>query len=592
MQQFSQEIYSFNEFTLDLVRGCLVGGNRQEIKLRPKSFATLRYLVQNNGRLVSKDELIDAVWPDTAVTDNSLVQCLKEVREALGDKSQQYIKTVPRRGYIFTNVNRTQAPGSVQYIENDEGIRAVYVLAPSTSLRPRKIAILPFKSLSGDENDKYLGLGIADTLITRLGTAGQIVVRPTSSIQKYASTDQDSITAGREQQVDAVLEGSIQKSGDKVRVTVRLLSVADGSTLWAYKSDENFGDLFTIEDSVSEKLASTLAFKLTGEQRQRLAKRYTDNTEAYQLYAKGVFLRSQMNQEALQKSVECFKRAVELDPNYALAYAGQASSISPLVYLGLMPFHDAESLNRSLINKALDLDNSLPEAHAAFAEFKLFMEWDWDGAEREFKRALELNPNDSLTLLLYPDLLLIKGRTEEALAMSKVGFDLDPLSARTGKALAHTYYFAGKYDEALEQSKKTLELFPNYHFIFLGPIYEQKCMHDQSIAGYLESEERWGLSPTAVATLRQAYATSGWAGYWRKRLELAEEEAKERPVGPVSLAQLYARVGDKDKAFEWLQRAYDLHDMSLTLIKVDPVWQNIRFDARFNDLLQRLRLRS
>ena len=166
------------------------------------------------------------------------------------------------------------------------------------------------------------------------------------------------------------------------------------------------------------------------------------------------------------------------------------------------------------------------------------MEWDWDGAEREFKRALELNPNDSLALLLYPDLLLIKGRTEEALAMSKMSFDLDPLSARTGKALAHTYYFAGKYDQALEQSKKTLELFPNYHFIFLGPIYEQKGKRDQSIAGYLESEERWGLPSTAVTTLRQAYATSGWGGYWRRRLELVEEETKQRPVAPVYLAQL------------------------------------------------------
>ena len=639
MQQISRQIYCFDGFTLDLSRGCLFGSDRQEIKLRPKSFTTLQYLVQNKGRLISKDELIQAVWPGTAVTDNSLVQCLKEVREALGDTSQHYIKTVPRRGYVFTGLTaEPESVNYVNYVEKVEGLRvvideesdqpvippqvdrrslqsaaamrwsgrqklvafsllalvlavpAVYFLLPSKSIRPQKIAVLPFKSLNDSEDDRYLGLGIADTLITRLGSSGEIRVRPTSAIQKYASSELDSIAAGREQQVDAVLEGSIQKSGDKVRVTVRLLSVNDGSTLWVYKSDENFADVFLMEDSVSEKLANALALQLTGEQKQRMAKHYTGNTEAYQLYAKGVFLRSQMTQDALQKSVECFRRAIELDPNYALAYAGQASSNSPLAFLGFMPLREAESTNRALINKALELDSELPEAHAALAEFKLFMEWDWDGAEKEFKRALELNPHESLSLLLYPDVLLVKGRPEEAVAFSKTAFDLDPLSARTGKALAHTYYFAGKYDQALEQSRKTLELFPNYHLINLGPIYEQKGMYDEAIEGYLQAEQRWGLPEASATTLRKAYAKSGWQGYWRQRLILIKTEKQSVP--PVLVASMYARVGDKDKAFEFLQRAFDLRDMSLMFIKVDPIWTSLHSDPRFAALLQRLRLAS
>ena len=584
MQQISQQIYCFDGFTLDLGRGCLFSSDRHEIKLRPKSFTTLQYLVQNNGRLISKNELIEAVWPGTAVTDNSLVQCLKEVREALGDSSQHYIKTVPRRGYVFTGL--TAGPESanyVNYVEIVQGLRA-------KSIRPQKIAVLPFKSLNNSEDDRFLGLGIADTLITRLGTSREIRVRPTSAIQKYASSELDSIAAGREQQVDAVLEGSIQKSGDKVRVTVRLLNVSDGSTLWVYKSDENFADVFLMEDSVSEKLANALALEFTGKQKQRMAKHYTDNTEAYRLYAKGVFLRSQMTQDALQKSIECFRRAIALDPNYALAYAGQASSISPLACLGFMAVREAESTNRALINKALELDNELPEAHAALAEFRFFIEWDWDGAEREFKRALEFNPHESLSLLLYPDVLLIKDRPEEAIAFSKAAFELDPLSARTGKALAHTYYYAGKYDQALEQSGKTLELFPNYHLISLGPIYEQKGMQDDAIDSYLQMEERGGLPGASVTKLRQAYATSGWQGYWCKRLDLLNADARQESAPPLFLAEIYGRLGNKDKAFEFLQRAYEVRQMTLMFIKVDPVWTSLRSDPRFTALLQRLHL--
>jgi TolB-like protein len=444
--------------------------------------------------------------------------------------------------------------------------------------------------LSRDENDKYLGLGIADTLITRLGGTKEIIVRPTSSIQKYDSVDQDSIAAGREQQVDAVLEGSIQKSGDKMRVTVRLLSVMDGSTLWTYKSDEDFVDVFALEDSVSDKLVNALALNLTSQDKQRLAKHYTGNTEAYQLYAKGVFLRNLMTEEGLLKSIDCFRRARELDPQYALAYAGQASSNSPLAFFGFITMREAESRNRQLITKALELDGALAEAHAAQGEFKLFIEWDWAGAERAFKRALELNPNEQLTHLLYPDLLLLKGQTNEAIAMGKAAFEMDPLSARTGKALAHVYYYAAKYDQALEQSKEMLDLFPNYRLIFLGPIYEQKGMYDEAIKEYLRSEEQWGLSQINVIALRQAYAATGWRGYWQKRLELLKSEAEHKPVAPLQFAELYARLGDKEKAFEWLEKSYNNREMALIFVKVDPTWESLHSDPRFGTLLQRMGL--
>jgi tetratricopeptide (TPR) repeat protein len=404
------------------------------------------------------------------------------------------------------------------------------------------------------------------------------------------STDRDTLSAGREQRVDTVLEGSIQRSSDKVRVTVRLMNVMDGSTLWTYKCDESCADMFAMEDAISEKLAGALSIRLTGEKRQRLAKRHTENPEAHQLYIKGVFFRNQMTEEALKKSIEYFQKAIQLDPRYALAYAGQASSYSPLAYLGLITVAEAELTNRKLIMKALELDSTLAEVHGALAEFKLFIEWDWEGAESAFKRAIELNPSEQLAHLLYPDLLLIKGRSKEAITLSKLALENDPLSPRTGKALAWVCFYAGQYDQAIEQFNKTRELFPTYGPINLGPSYEAKGMYDQAVKEYLDAESRGGMRAEEITTLLQAYEESGWQGYWRKRLELIKTQAKERPVPAALLAELYARVGENAMALDWLERAFEMREMSLVLLKVDPKWISIRSEPRFREILHRLRL--
>ncbi|HEV8366674.1 MAG TPA: winged helix-turn-helix domain-containing protein [Pyrinomonadaceae bacterium] len=641
-----QQVRSFAGFELNLDRVCLLrdGG---EVKLRPKSYETLKYLVENPGRLVTKAELIQAVWPDSFVTDDSLVQCMHDIRRALGDDSRRCIKTVPRRGYIFEpEIGVAEsAPTKSVYSESTESVKVViehttdfpdkdstralpgigatardwtinwkvlagilmvittgtfiwYTRSRSNNAKVigaplsniKSIAVLPFKPLNTDENDKYLGLAMADTLITRLSGLGGIIVRPTSSVQQYTSPEQDSLGAGREQRVDAVLEGSIQRLGDKMRVTVRLLSVLDGSPIWADKYDERRTEIFAVQDAISEKVATALELKLTSEDRKRMSKRYTENLEAYQFYIRGVFLRSQLTEEGLKKSIECFQKAIQLDPNYALAYAGQASSNSPLAYMNFISVKEAEARNRPLIAKALELDDTLAEAHAALGEFRLFIDWDWEGAEQEFKRALELRANEQLTHLLYPDLLLIKGRPDEALAMSKAALEQDPFSARAGKALAHTYYFAGQYDQALEQSLKTLELFPNYHMIHLGPIYKQKGMYDKAVDGYLEMEARSGVAAAEIAALRHAYAVSGWRGFWQKRLELMNASAKQQPLPLIYQAEIYTQVGDKDQALESLEKAYNKHDMSLVFLSADPSWESLRADPRFTKLLQRVGL--
>ena len=491
----------------------------------------------------------------------------------------------PRRVALAVSVLLAIITGAAIYLftssreRTGEGVAAI-----------RSIAVLPFKPLATDAGDEYLGLGMADTLITKLSSLRQITVRPTNAVLKYASPDQDSLAAGREQQVEAVLEGSIQRSGDRVRLTVRLMNVRDGLALWAYKCDEQCADFFAIQDAISEKVASALALELTGEEKRQLAKRYTNNLEAYQLYMKGVFLRNRMTEDELKKSRDCFEKAIELDPHYALAYCGLASSNSPLAHLGYVPVREAEARNRRLITKALELDETLAEAHAALAEFRLFIEWDWEGAERAFKRALELNPSESLSQLLYPDLLLIKGRPEEAIAMSRAAFESDPLSPRTGKGLAWVYYYAGRYDEAIEQFNKTRELFPDYSMINSGPSYEQKGMYEQAVKEYLDAEARQGLSATEITALRLAYTASGWRGYWQKRLELALSKAGQQPVQTIFLAYLYARVGNKARALEWLEKAYGERNMSLIFLNVDPAWKSLQSESRFRDLLRHLKL--
>jgi len=626
------ETRSFGAFRLDLSRACLLS-NGEEVKLRPKSYEVLRFLVDNPGRVVTKKELTEAIWPDAFVTDDSLVQCIRDIRRALADDPPRVIKTVARRGYIFESEVVTNAskkivnlndvteepsrnePGSLKIVRPGSWrhikpvsialmsllvLTVAFVLVrlhrpspakpASTSTFPKvnSIAVLPFKVLNPESKDDYLGLGMADTLITRLSVLNQFSVRPTSAIQRYTNTDQDSLAAGREQKVDAVLEGSIQRSADKVRVTVRLLNVQDGRTLWGYKCDEYCADVFEMQDMISATVASALTIRLTADQSERLSRHYTDNSEAYQLYLKGVFLRNQMTPESLKKSVESFQKAIEIDPHYALAYAGEACSYDALTYRGVVPVKEGESKSKELGRRALELDDSLAEAHSAAAERELFIEWHLAAAEKEFKRALELNPNEELANLMYPHLLLMQGRVDQAIAVCKGALDLDPLSPRTNKGLALLLYEAGRYDEAIDQFKKTEELFPNYQLINMGPSYEKKGMFDEAVKEYLAAESRWGLPDSYIQTLKQTYAAAGWTAYWKKRLEFAT--AKEKHVPAFVFASYYVHLKDNDAAFAWLRKGLEQHEPELITLPVDPIWESLRSDPRFAQLIRQIGL--
>jgi len=472
---------------------------------------------------------------------------------------------------------------------------AAYLLFSNRSSRVKPaskqsqiLAVLPFKPMNKSSQDEFLELGMADALITRLSNLRQIVVRPTSAVRKYAALEQDAVAAGRELRVTSVLEGSVQRLDDRIRVTVQLINIDDGSPLWAEKFDEKFADVFALQDSISEKIAKSLALKLAGEDMQRLTKRYTQNAEAYQLYVKGVFYRDELNEEGLKKAVQYFEQAIKVDPNYAQAYAGLSSALAPMMYFGFLPFSEGWPRMLAAETKALELDDTLAEAQTESGVFKLYYEYDWSGGERALKRAIELNPNYALAHHMYANLLVSTGRFDEAIAERKRALEIDPLSVRTNALLGWDYYMAGRYDEAIAQYGRTSELDPNYPLIYLGQVYEHKGMNSEAVSEYLKQEARSGRSAAEIEALKAAYAAAGMKGYWQKQLELLKQKAKQGPVRALELAERYAQTGQKEQAFEWLLKACDNHDPRLIFLKVDPTVDSLRSDARFADLMRRV----
>ena len=639
---------SFGDFTLDLWRVRLLRAGA-EVKLRPKPFEVLRYLVENPGRVVTKEELLHAVWPDSFVTDDSLVQCLRDVRRALGDDQQLYIKTVPRRGYIFdveikeigsaqhisTSVETIERPRIVTNGKNEPveagveerwserpvspaassaavsnrwksdrkaqlitlllvGLIAAFSYfwisgrnrPPSTEPGVKSIAVLPFKLLNAGANEDYMGLGMADTLITRLSNIHEIVVRPTSAVRKYAAADQDPYVAGREQTVEAVLEGSMQLSGKKIRVTVQLVNVRDHKPIWGYQCDEYCDDIFAAQDAISQNVAEALKIKLSGEEKIHIGKRYTDNLEAYQQYLKGRYFWERRTFESLQKAVEFFEKAIQLDPNYALAYTGLADCYVALWGRGYYPFGLAAEKIRAAASRALEIDDTLGEAHTDLACYYT-IEYNFREAEQEHHRAIALSPNYPLAHLWYGYLLEALGRQEESYAERKRGQELDPLSPVANTGVGAELFRLGQYEKAREQFLSTLEMNPDFVMAheYLGYYYLQKGKYPESVAEYQKTQDKGALG--------FAYAMAGKKAEAKKTLADLIEQSKRQYVSAVHMARIYTGLGEKDQAFAWLEKAYIEHAPMLLFLKEDHAfYASLQSDPRFKDLLWRIGLDS
>jgi serine/threonine-protein kinase len=479
---------------------------------------------------------------------------------------------------------------------------AIYLALASWSKTPKagavsSIAVLPFKPIGAGQRDEILELGMADTLITRLSNLRQIVVRPTSSVRKYIGIEQDAVAAGRELKVDAVLEGSVQKSAGRIRVTARLVNVRDGSALWAGRFDEQSADIFEVQDRVSEQTARALALGLTEAEKQRLSKRYTDDAQAYQLYLKGRYFSSKVNPEGIQKGIEYLQQAIDKDPAYALAYSGLADCYAMLGSWLIFPPKEVLPKARAAAEKALELDSALAEAQYSLASVKTYSS-DWASAEAVFKRAIELSPNYDQAHRGYGFYLASLGRLDEGLAETSRALELDPLSPRNNAQLGRIFYFMHQYDQAIAQYQKTLELDPNFvtaHFE-LGWAYEKKELYDQAIAEYqrmiaLRGEHGTGATATGPgqpeARIARVYALSGKRSEALKALDDLKKMAKQEWKEPMSFALVYDGLGEKGEAIAWLERAYESTGLRLGL-KMDPTWDNLRSDGRFQQLLRRI----
>jgi TolB-like protein/Tfp pilus assembly protein PilF len=469
---------------------------------------------------------------------------------------------------------------------------AAYALWPKPDTAPpiNSIAVLPFKPLATESRDEALELGMAEALITRLTGIKQLTVLPVSAVRKYGALDQDAVAAGRQLKVDAVLDGSIQRVGGRTRVTVQLWRVADGRQLWRDAFDDQRESIFALQDSISARTAAALVSRLTGEERQRLAKHYTENTEAYHLYVKGRYIWSKRRREEYGQAIEYFQQAITKDPTYALAWVGLADCYA--LGGGGRSSRETYPKAKEAATRALELDATLAEAHAAMGKVQMFYDWSLVAAEAEFKHAIELDPNYATAYQYYADCLAAMGRTDEALAQIKLARALDPLSELLIRDTGRVLYYARRYDEAATQCRTALEMNARFQPAIdsLGDIYLQQRRHGEAIAQYQQALKLAPGMALMKAQLAHAYAAAGRSDEAHQILAELLAQAKERPVPAFDLAIIYLGLGNRDEALRQLEQAYEERFYRLIYLGADPLFDPLRSDARFNDLLRRIGL--
>lgn len=592
-------VFEFGSFVLNAPERLLLREGRP-VEVPPKVFDLLLALVTARGHLLEKEELLRTVWEGSFVEEGNVNRQISTLRRILGDAagSGQFIETVPKRGYRFiAPVRQIEVGGSVPFPVASETHSAIHTsfdnLRDAAATPRRALAVLPFKLTgSNDEDGEYLGVGLADALVTRLSNVRELVVRPTSAVVRYSSPGQDILEAGRELRVSAVLDGRVQRAAGRVRVTVQLVSVEEGATLWAEKFDERWTDIFTLQDSISEQAAAALTVRLTREEREGLRKHGTESPEAFQAYLRGRSCWNRFVEEDLRKAVEFFQLAIEFDPSYALAHCGVADCYNFVGLHGVLQPSVAFSKAKAAAERALEIDDSLAECHTPLGFAAFFYDWDWAGAESAFRRAIRLNPSYGTAHHLYAFMLTALGRHEDALAEIRKAKEVDPLSLLINDAMGFCHWNARRFDLAEEQCHRTIARDPDFFMARYGlaMTYAHTGRHEQGIEEARVAARLSHDSPLALATLGHACAVAGREKEAEELLERLTRMSQLGYVPPYYLATVCVGLGRADESIAFLEKAVECRDGWVTWLGVEPRFDPIRRDPRFQDILRRIGL--
>jgi TolB-like protein/Tfp pilus assembly protein PilF len=548
------------------------------LKLQEKPFQVLEMLLERPGQVVTREDLRKRLWPDIHVGfDRSLNTAINTLRRALGDSpdNPRFLETHSRRGYRFI------AP-----------IEAAEMPVPAMTQPLRSVAILPFENVGADPELEYLSDGITESIISSLSQLPYVRVMARSAVFRYKGQGIDPQAVGRDLRLHAVLTGRVVPHGNTLTIGAELVEVQNGWRLWGEVYTRSLSDIFAVQEDIAKEIASNLSVRLTGEEKKVIVKRYTGNVEAYRDYLKGRYYCNKMNPEALRKSVGCFEHAIAKDPHYALAYAGLADAYNLFAFFGLRPTKEVMPLAKEAALKALELDETLAEAHVTLGSIRDIYDWNWLAGEREYQRALELSPSYPAAHHGYADHLAAMGRTEEAIVEILKAQELDTLSLVYSMEVAWNWFMAREYDRALEQSLKTLEMEPLFtpaqHT--LGLAYEQMGKYEESIAAFEKAVSGSGRNPVPLAAMAHAYARAGRRREATEILNELRQLAREAYVSPYWFALLHTGLGEKEAAFEWLEREYVARDVWLVWLKREPRFDVLRSDPRLENLLRRVGL--
>jgi TolB-like protein/DNA-binding winged helix-turn-helix (wHTH) protein/Flp pilus assembly protein TadD len=614
--------YIFGDFMVDCAKFTLVQ-NGQLKSLQPRAYDLLVYLIENRDRVVEKQELFERVWNESFVTDNALTRAIKEIRNELADDagSPRFIQTIHKRGYRFigelrepvhrnerSELRSTQVDYEAQPDGSDTNSprkyqlifgSAVLLLLVSTtayfyfdrdSSQIRSLVVLPLDNSTGSPEADYMCDGITEGLINSLSRLSKLKVIPRTTAFRYKRKEIDAQQLGRELGADAVVTGRVTQQGDNIHIQTELTSTADGSQFWGHRFSRRFSDVFLLQEEIATAISEKLRLRLSGEEEKLLTTRYTNNARAYELFLHGRYRLAKLTPPEVNASVNYFQQAIDADPTYALAYVGLADAYSALALSVDMPATEFYPKAKAAAQKALEIDESLADAHTSLGFVMQFYDWDFKAAENQYLRALELNPNSPNAHFAYSSLLSIVRKFDDALNEIRQARELDPLDLRITTLEGRFLSLSGREDEGLVKLQKVVELEPHYFLahLFIANVQAEKGRYTEALAAATRARDLSDGNAEAVALMGYSMARSGDGAGARAVLVELRRRAVERYVPPYDFAIIYNGLGERDETFVWLERGFEERDPKMLFLNVRPQWNNLRDDPRFTSLLERM----